>query len=127
MPLPRPAPGTARWWVVGIVGVTLGVAAVVWYGLATTVGSVSPQVTAYKVESDRMVRVSYELARPSGVAVVCRVAALDVGKGRVGVAEDRVPASGPDIVHRTVEVRTSARAVTGVVESCTRVTAPTGG
>jgi hypothetical protein len=40
--------------------------------------------------------------------------------------EDRVPATGPEIVHRVVHVRTSARAVTGVVESCVRELASRG-
>lgn len=26
MPLPRPAPGTGKWWGIGIAGVTVGVA-----------------------------------------------------------------------------------------------------
>src|SRR5690349_11094443 len=68
MTLPRPAPGTARWWVVGVVGISLGVAVVVWYGLATTVGAVQPVVTAYRVESDRSVVVEYDLHRPQGTA-----------------------------------------------------------
>ena len=67
MALPRPAPGTARWWVVGTVGVLLGVAVVVWYGLATTVGAVQPVVTAYRVESDTSIVVEYDLHRPEGV------------------------------------------------------------
>ncbi|WP_377644409.1 DUF4307 domain-containing protein [Oryzobacter terrae] len=125
MPLPRPAPGTARWWVVGTVGVLLGVAFAVWFGLASTVGSVRPEVTAYRVESDSSVVVEYDLHRPEGTAVLCRVDALDATKGRVGTVEDAVPATGPTSIHREVRIRTSVRAVTGVVDSCTRVPAPT--
>ena len=36
--LPRPAPGTAKWWVIGTLGVAAGVALAVWFGLASTVG-----------------------------------------------------------------------------------------
>ncbi|MEO6789904.1 MAG: DUF4307 domain-containing protein [Ornithinibacter sp.] len=120
MPLPRPAPGTTRWWVVGTVGCLAAVAFIIWWGITTTVGSVRPEVTAYEVQSDSMVLVEYDLHRPQGVAVVCQVVGLDNNKGRVGAVEDRVPASGPASVHRVVSVRTSARAVTGVVDSCTR-------
>ena len=35
MPLPRPAPGTTRWWVVGGLGITAAVALIVWFGLAS--------------------------------------------------------------------------------------------
>lgn len=124
MPLPRPAPGTTRWWVVGTLGCLAAVAVIVWWGITTTTGSVRPEVTGYLVESDRSVRVEYDLHRPVGTAVVCRVSALDSGKGRVGTVVDAVPAAGPASVHREVRVRTSARAVTGVVDSCVRV-APT--
>ncbi len=122
MPLPRPAPGTTRWWVVGATGCLLAVGVIIWWGIVSTVGSVRPEVTAYAVKSDSVVLVEYDLHRPEGVPVVCQVVALDSGKGRVGAVEDRVPASGPSSVHREVRVRTSARAVTGVVDSCVRVT-----
>ena len=39
----------------------------------------------------------------------------------IGTVEDAVPATGPASVHRQVRVRTSVRAVTGVVDSCVRV------
>jgi hypothetical protein len=121
VPVPRPAPGTGRWWVVGVVGIALAVALVVWYGWSRTSGAVRPQVTGYEVLSDAEVRVEYDVSRPQGVAVDCEVAALDSRKGRVGVTVDEVPADGPAVVHREVVVRTSARAVTGVVQSCVRV------
>jgi hypothetical protein len=40
MPLPRPAPGTTRWWVVGTLGCLLAVGVIVWWGIITTTGSV---------------------------------------------------------------------------------------
>ncbi|HSO65396.1 MAG TPA: DUF4307 domain-containing protein [Ornithinibacter sp.] len=123
MPLPRPAPGTARWWVVGVLGCLVAVGVIVWWAIVSTTGSVRPEVTGYAVESDRSVLVEYDLHRPEGVAVVCRISALDQGKGRVGTVEDAVPAQGPASVHRAVRVRTSSRAVTGVVDSCVRVAA----
>lgn len=125
MPLPRPAPGTARWWVVGSVAVLLSVAAITWWGVRSTSGSVRPEVTGYRVESDTSVVVEYDLHRPEGVAVVCRVSALESSRGRVGTVEDTIPATGPTSVHREVRIRTTVRAVSGVVDSCTRVPAPT--
>ena len=123
MPLPRPAPGTAHWWVIGVVGCLAAVGVIVWWGVVTTVGGVTPEVTGYRVESDTAVTVEYDLHRPAGVAVVCRINALDSGRNRVGTVEDAVPAQGPASVHRVVSLRTTVRAVTGVVDSCTRVLA----
>jgi hypothetical protein len=125
MPLPRPSPGTRKWWLIGSVGVLVSVGVIVWWGVVSTVGSVRPEVTGYKVESDASVVVEYDVHRPAGTAVRCRVSALDGSKARVGTVEDAVPADGPSSVHREVLIRTSVRAVTGVVDSCVRVSAPT--
>lgn len=122
MPLPDPRTPSGRRAVAALLAVLAAVAVVAWYGWTSTSGQVVPTVTGYQVESDALTRVGYDLARPEGTAVTCRISALDGSKGRVGVVSDEVPASGPAVVHRVVEVRTSSRAVTGVVESCTRVT-----
>ena len=118
MPLPRPAPGTGRWWVVGIVGCALGVALVTWLALANTVGRVTWTDTSYRVVDDRTVEVQFEVHRPRGQAVTCLVRALDQGFGVVGSLEVQVPASSERNVHRKVTVRTTTRAVTGAVRSC---------
>ncbi|WP_040883946.1 DUF4307 domain-containing protein [Janibacter sp. HTCC2649] len=119
MPLPRPAPGTTRWWVIGALGTSLILAVIVWFALASA-NALRADVTAYKVVSDAQITVSYDVHRPDGAAVRCTVEAQDTRHGRVGVADDDVP-SGAKSVNRTVTVRTSARAVVGVVSSCVRV------
>lgn len=119
MPLPRPAPGNARWWVIGSVGITVMLAGIVWFGLAGA-NALRASVTEYKVVSDSELRLGYDVHRPDGAAVQCTIDALDVRHGRVGTVTDDVPA-GMKSVHREVTVRTSARAVTGVVASCVRV------
>jgi hypothetical protein len=119
MPLPRPAPGTARWWVVGAVGITVAVAVIVWFGLASA-NALGADVTSYNVVSDSEMTLGYDVHRPDGAAVRCTVEAQDVRHARVGTVTDDVPA-GARSVHREVRVRTSARAVTGVVASCVRL------
>jgi hypothetical protein len=44
---------------------------------------------------------------------------MDRSFGTAGLVEVRVPASETRSVQRTTRVRTTARAVTGVVKSCT--------
>jgi hypothetical protein len=119
MPLPRPAPGTARWWVVGVVGVTLASALAIWLALANSVGRITWTDTDYRVVDDRSVRVGFDVHRSPGQAVRCRVEALDKSFGVVGVLEVDVPASTERSVHQQVVVRTAARAVTGTVKTCT--------
>lgn len=118
MPLPRPAPGTTRWWVVGGIGIAAAVAVIVWFGLASA-NALGADVTDYKVVSDSEMTLGYDVHRPDGAAVRCTVEAQDVRHGRVGMVTDLVP-PGARSVHREVVVRTSARAVTGVVASCVR-------
>ncbi|KRE56901.1 DUF4307 domain-containing protein [Phycicoccus sp. Soil748] len=119
MPLPRPAPGTGRWWFVGIIGCTIGVGLAVWLGLANSLGAITATDTGYKVLDDRSVRVEFDVHRPAGEAVTCRIQALDATFGVVGVTDVDVPASDEGSVHKVVVVRTASRAVTGVVDSCT--------
>ena len=119
MPLPRLAPGTLRWWIVGVLGVGAMVAVVIWYGLEANVGAVVPEVTAYRVVSDSQLEVDYRLTRPADRAVTCTITGLDARKGIVGTVTDEVPA-GESRVQRSVEIRTAQRAVTGVVDSCVR-------
>ena len=120
MPLPRPAPGTGRWWVVGIIGVGLATAVAVWLALANSVGKVTWIDTGYKVIDDRSVRVQFDVTRPANTAVTCRVEALDKTFGVVGAIEVKVPGSKETTVGRQEVIRTAARAVTGTVKDCTK-------
>jgi hypothetical protein len=116
--IPRPAPGTARWWVVGTIGVLLGCAMAIWFGLASTVGRPSWTVVGYRVIDDTSVDVTYLVSRPTGRDVTCLIRAMDQGFGTVGLLEVRIPGSDTSSVQQTTRVRTTARAVTGVVKSC---------
>lgn len=119
MPLPRPAPGTGRWWVVGTLGCLIGSGLAIWLALANSLGAITWTDTGYKVLDDRSVRVEFDVHRPAGTAVTCNLEALDKTFGVVGVLQVPVPASPERSTHHEVVVRTAARAVTGVVKTCT--------
>ncbi len=120
--LPRPAPGTAKWWVIGTIGVAAGVALAVWFGLSSTLGLASWTTTGYKVIDDQSVRVTFELNRPDGKPTTCTVQALARDFSTVGSVD--VPYSAPPAgtgtvtSTETVTVRTTSRAVTGEVKTC---------
>ena len=118
MPLPRTAPGTTRWWVVGTIGILLGCALAVWLGLASTLGKPSWTDLGYRVIDDQAVDVTYQVSRPNGRDVTCAIRALDKGFATVGLVEVRIPGSDAPTVQRTTRVRTTTRAVTGLVRSC---------
>jgi len=116
--IPHPAPGTARWWVVGTVGILLGSALAVWFGLSSTVGRPSWTDLGYRVIDDRTVEVTYLVSRPIGREITCQIRALDRAFGTAGLVEVHVPASDTSSVQRTTRVHTTTRAVTGGVRSC---------
>jgi len=106
------------WWVVGVVGCSIGVAIAVWFGLSAANG-VNWTDVGYRVVDDRTVDVTYDVHRPAGRAVTCVVRALDKSFGTVGTAQVRIPATTQASVSRTDRVRTTTRAVTGLVKGCT--------
>jgi Domain of unknown function (DUF4307) len=122
VPIPRPAPGAGKSWVLATIGIALGCAMAVWFGLASTLGKPSWQDLGYRVIDDRTVDVTYLVSRPVGRDVTCVIRAIDQGFGTVGLVEVHIPGSdnGSDdnSVQRTTRVHTTTRAVTGVVRSC---------
>jgi len=90
----------------------------VWFGLASTVGRPSWTNLGYRVIDDRTVEVTYLVSRPIGRDVTCAIGALDRSFATVGLVEVRVPSSDGSSVQLTTRVRTTARAVTGLVRSC---------
>ena len=119
MPLPRPAPGTLKWWIVGALGITAGVALVVWFALASTVGLPSWQTWSYKVVDDRTVTVTFEVTRPGGQPLTCTIEAMDRTFAPVGQLAYAVPQTPTETSRHTATVRTTNRAVTGEVKTCT--------
>jgi hypothetical protein len=121
VPLPRPAPGKAKGWALATIGILMGCAFAVWWGIASTAGHPTWDVLTYRVLNDRNVDVTYVVSRPAGRNVTCAIAALDRSFATVGLVQVQVQASdGSDgsSVRRTTRVRTTARAVTGLVKSC---------
>ena len=119
MPLPTPAPGTLKWWIVGTLGIGAGIAIAVWFGLSATVGQPRWQTFGYHVVDDRTVDVTFDVTRPDGRAMVCTVEALDENFASVGSVEVDVPPSPTDTSRIDATVRTTTRAVTGNVKTCT--------
>jgi hypothetical protein len=116
--LPRPAPGQLKWWVIGTVGILGGVALAVWFGLSATLGRPSWQTLGYKVVSDQQVRVDFEVTRPSGMALTCTVEALARDFSPVGTSRVQVAVSPDATTRQSTTLRTTSRAVTGQVRTC---------
>lgn len=118
MTLPRPAPGTLKFWVIGTIGIGLGIALAVWWGLAATLGKASWDTTGYKVLDDQRVRVDFQVHSPEGRPVTCTIQALARDFATVGSVDvDVTFADGPE-QRASATVRTTTRAVTGEVRTC---------
>lgn len=118
MPIPRPAPGDAKWWVTATIGILLGCTLALWWGLASTLGKPSWTVMSYRVVDDRTVDLTYLVSRPTSRDVTCELEALDASFATVGLIEVHVPGSDTTSVRRTTRIRTTARAVTGDITTC---------
>ena len=117
---PANADHRRRWTIAGaVVG---GVAAVLigWWTFRNEGQRITATTISYKVESDTSVSVSFDVSRPPGLAVTCTVRALDGHFTVVGTADIVVPPEGEQVVHLQKAVRTTSRAVTGVVQDCVR-------
>ena len=120
MPFPRPAqPSDRKWWVVATIGILLGSVVAIWWGLASTVGTPTWTVLGYRVIDSQAVDVTYLVSRPSGRDVTCVIRAMDQSFATVGLVEVDIPGSDTPSVKQTTRVRTTTRAVTGVIKSCT--------
>jgi uncharacterized protein (DUF58 family) len=110
-----------RGWAVagGVVGLVVAVL-LGWWTLRNEGQRITATTIGYQVESDTEVTVSFDVSRPPGLAVTCTVRALDGHFTVVGSADIVVPPEGERVVHLEKAVRTTSRAVTGVVQDCVR-------
>jgi hypothetical protein len=115
----RTAPSNLKWWIVGVLGIGAGVALAVWFALSATVGLPSWQTWSYKVVDDRTVTVTFDVTRPGGQPMTCTIEALERDFGVVGSMRYAVPQTDTETSRHTATVRTTTRAVTGTVKTCT--------
>ena len=108
------------WTVTGAVVGAVAAVLIGWWTLRNEGQRITATTISYKVESDTSVLVSFDVSRPPGLAVTCSVRAMDGHFTVVGTADIVVPPEGEQVVHLQKAVRTTSRAVTGVVQDCVR-------
>ncbi|MCI2238372.1 DUF4307 domain-containing protein [Paenibacillus sp. TRM 82003] len=111
----RPLPLAAA-----VLGAVLVLAYGAWVAVWQTQGPATT-VIGYDVLGDRAVELRFSVARDPGTTVQCTVHALDASSAEVGLLRVDVPAGTEREVQRTVEIRTTSRAATALVESCSQV------
>ncbi|PRY15213.1 DUF4307 domain-containing protein [Kineococcus rhizosphaerae] len=103
-----------------VVGAALVLAYGVWLAVAQSQGPSYTEIS-HEVLDDRTAQIRFSVTRDPGTAVRCQVHALDDSSSEVGLLQVDVPASPERDVEETVQVRTTSRAVTVGVESCSAV------
>jgi hypothetical protein len=105
-----------------IVGGVLGAVLLVlvgWFGYSYIAGQkVNGQVTAFKVVSDDAVQVSLEVTKGKDATGVCTLQAVAQDHSEVGRMNVTFDQRSGDVV-RVVTIRTTARATTAQLVSCT--------
>ncbi|MBB2894548.1 DUF4307 domain-containing protein [Flexivirga oryzae] len=117
MAIPRPAPEQRKWWVIGIVGVLIGIGLATWWGISATRG-VSWDNGPFTVNDSRSVKVTFYVTNQDGKPVRCTLEAQDITHNRVGVLTVDLPASHYTTTEYTRTIPTVAKAVTGIVDHC---------
>ena len=114
-----------RWWLVGVLGCAAMLAVITWFAISATSGRLAWQTHSYDVRERTAVQVTFDLHRPAGLAVTCRLTALDERFGTVGSLDVAIPAGPARSVRSTATIRATAPTVTGIVSRCTpSATAP---
>jgi hypothetical protein len=113
-----PSPSRRRLAVLAVVVVVA--AALGWFAWAAWSGRAAATGTdvGFVVVDDGTVRVTFDVTKPKDRGATCTIRALDSGFAVVGTVQVQVPASGRSVVRQTSTVRTTNRATTGGVESC---------
>lgn len=89
-----------------------------WVAVNQLRPGVSTQEVGFVVHDEQTIDVIFDITMPVGAQAHCTIEALDARFGQVGLLDTDIGPM-PDQVNRiTIEVTTSAPAVTGVVRSC---------
>jgi hypothetical protein len=115
----RPSSWGRRAVLVGALVVVV-VGALVWFAWAAWSGRASATGTdvGFVVVDNGSVRVTYDVTKPKDRTATCTIEALDSGFSVVGTVRVQVRRSTHDVVRQTSTVRTTNRATTGRVVSC---------
>lgn len=114
---PRTSP---FWWVLGTIGVVLGVAWCAWVAW-DDVPPFQTQVYAFDVKGDDAVTLTFDVYRDEPVALECEVYAQSVDKNIVSERIVQIESSSEERVRVTVDLTTSQRATTAAVRACSIV------
>ncbi len=110
--------GTRRGQVIGGIAGLAAMIAVTWWFSSSNFNPVSYEVVSFQVVDDWRIGVEFEISAPVGTALSCDLQAMDQSFGVVGHKTVSLAAASEEVSRYAVELRTTAKAVTAVVEIC---------
>ncbi|WP_169514090.1 DUF4307 domain-containing protein [Jonesia quinghaiensis] len=102
--------------ILGVLAIVVAIAVAAWYAWGAP--TIRGKNVGYSVKSSELVEITFDVAKPQDMTVICTLDALNTNYAQVGTKEVRI---GPAEVFEqrfTTEIRTTEEAVTAVVESC---------
>lgn len=118
MPIPRPAPGRARLWLLATLGILAMTAVAVWFGLSASLTKPTWQTVGFSSPDRSTILLKYSVVRPEGMPVRCLLLAKDGRHAVVGSLEVDLPPEWGSPVENTQAIRTTSQAVVAEVRSC---------
>lgn len=116
-----PDRGSRRWWVLGSAAVAVAVALTIWFGISSTRGAITTTDVGFEHTGEREITMVFDVTREPGTTVSCTITAMDGDYGRVGTAQQEIPASEERTTRVRAAVRTTTSAVTATVQQCSAV------
>ncbi|MGP7960346.1 DUF4307 domain-containing protein [Sanguibacter sp. A247] len=105
--------------IAAILGLALATAGAGWAGWSMVAGEPwTTKPVGYSVKSAELTEVTFHVTKRADLALRCSVVALAENYSQVGYRDVVIPASSGERESFTVDVRTSERATTGMVEAC---------
>lgn len=110
---------TRLWIAIGAGGLVVAFAVwLAWGGLLGPSSEVEADDTGHVVVSDNLVTLRWQLSVPPGSTSACALQALNLDFGIVGWKIVTIPASTARTRHFSDSIRTSERAVSGLIYRC---------
>ena len=89
-----------------------------WWFSSSNYNPVSYEVVSFQVMDEWRVGVEFEISAPAGTELSCDLQAMDQSFGVVGHKTVNLAAVSEEVARYAVELRTTTKAVTAVVEIC---------
>lgn len=121
MAVPKPAPGTGKWWALGIAFTLVFVSWLGYREFSVAGQRVTAQTLGFQIVDGRTTQIEFEVTKPAEAAVVCTVQAQDIKHAVVGSATVDIPASAATVSRHATTIRTTTPAVAALVHSCVRM------